>query len=221
MLKMRACLHGNVVGRDALDTQYTKGAQIYNKFSQVTGVETWVYPAFVGHYDGYIIANELGDSSLIRPVIWVSLAKFSIAYILTTLFGFLLFGESTQDGELANLGTDIGIPHSGVLGDILCISYDLHLVIAFPVIFFSLRFTLGLIFVVSATVNFISSKWSAFQLIGATTNVCLGFIFHEEDFGAAMIRFLETAVGGLGQTPPVFDLYYQIKLIFIGLCPHA
>ncbi|CAJ1975468.1 unnamed protein product [Sphenostylis stenocarpa] len=45
------------------------------------------------------------------------------------LFGFLLFGESTLDDVLANFDTDLGIPYSSLLNDVVRISYALHLML--------------------------------------------------------------------------------------------
>ncbi|MCH85018.1 sodium-coupled neutral amino acid transporter 6-like, partial [Trifolium medium] len=116
------------------------------------------------------------------------------------LFGFLLFGEATLGDVLANFDTDLGIPYSNVLNDIVRISYALHLMLVFPVIFFSLRFNLddlvfpsakslevdkfrftlittGLISLLYVAANFVPSIWDVFQFTGATATVCLGFIF--------------------------------------------
>lgn len=120
--------------------------------------------------------------------------------MLTAVFGFLLFGESTLDDVLANFDTDLGIPYSSLLNDIVRLSYAFHLMLVFPVIFFSLRFylddvlfpaarpldsdnfrflwmTMGLIISLYVAANFIPSIWDAFQFTGATATVCLGFIF--------------------------------------------
>ncbi|CAJ1975462.1 unnamed protein product [Sphenostylis stenocarpa] len=64
-----------------------------------------------------------------QPVIRASLVLCSSIYILTALFGFLLFGESTLDDVLANFDTDLGIPYSSLLNDIVRISYALHLML--------------------------------------------------------------------------------------------
>lgn len=148
----------------------------------------------------HTIDNELGDSSPIQPVICASLVLCSSIFILTALFGFLLFGESTLDDMLANFDTDLGIPYSSLLNDIVRISYAIHLMLVFPVIFFSLRFNLddlffpsarsldsdkcrfalittGLISLLYVAANFVPSIWDAFQFTGATATVCLGFIF--------------------------------------------
>ncbi|XP_054810594.1 amino acid transporter AVT6A-like [Prosopis cineraria] len=156
--------------------------------------------AFVCHYNVHTIDNELADSSLIQKVVRASLALCSSIYIFTALFGFLLFGESTLDDVLANFDTDLGIPYGSLFNDIVRISYALHLMLVYPVIFFSLRFNLddllfpsarsmdldnvrfvlittGLISFIYVAANFIPSIWDAFQFTGATATVCLGFIF--------------------------------------------
>ncbi|KAL2340473.1 hypothetical protein Fmac_008413 [Flemingia macrophylla] len=174
----------------------TDVTSIWNLFTAVPVFVT----AFVCHYNVHTINNELGDPSLMQPVIRASLVLCSSIYILTALFGFVLFGESTLDDVLANFDTDLGIPYSSLLNDIVRISYALHLMLVFPVIFFSLRFTLddligpsamsldsdmcrfvmittGLISLIYLAANFIPSIWDAFQFTGATATVCLGFIF--------------------------------------------
>lgn len=148
----------------------------------------------------HTIGNELEDSSLIQPIVQTSLALCSSVYILTSLFGFLLFGDSTHDDVLANFDTNLGIPYSYLLNDIVRISYALHLMLVFPVIFYPLRLnlddlvfpssrplvsdncrfalsTIGLISVVFVGANFIPSIWDVFQFSGATATVCIGFIF--------------------------------------------
>ncbi|KAK4260933.1 hypothetical protein QN277_003991 [Acacia crassicarpa] len=156
--------------------------------------------AFVCHFNVHTIDNELADSSLIQKVVRASLVLCSSVYILTASFGFLLFGESTLDDVLANFDADLGIPYGSLFNDIVRVSYALHLMLVFPVIFSSLRFylndllfpsarsidldnvrfvlmTTGLIFSSYVAANFIPSIWDAFQFTGATATVCLGFIF--------------------------------------------
>ncbi|XP_058193554.1 amino acid transporter AVT6B-like isoform X2 [Rhododendron vialii] len=148
----------------------------------------------------HTIGNELKDSLRIQSVVQTSLALCSSVYILTSFFGFLLFGDSTQDDVLANFDTDLGIPYSSLLNDLVRITYALHLMLVFPILFHPLRLnvdglffpsamplvsdnsrfaliTLGLISLVYLGANFIPSIWDAFQFTGATAAVCLGFIF--------------------------------------------
>ncbi|KAL2233478.1 probable sodium-coupled neutral amino acid transporter 6 [Sesamum indicum] len=156
--------------------------------------------AYVCHFNVHSIENELEDRSRINSVVRTSLALCSIIYIMTSFFGFLLFGDSTLDDVLSNFDSDLGIPFSSQLNDIVRVSYALHLMLVFPVIFYPLRLNLdgflfpssiplvtdnirfslltaGLIAVAFLGANFIPSIWDAFQFTGATTAVCIGFIF--------------------------------------------
>jgi solute carrier family 38 (sodium-coupled neutral amino acid transporter), member 2 len=147
------------------------------------------------------IDNELEDSSRMRGVVRTSLTLCSSVYVLTSFFGFLLFGEGTLDDVLANFDTDFGIPFGSALNDAVRFSYVAHLVLVFPVVFYALRVNIdGLIFsssrrplivdnfrFASITIalvgtiflgaNFIPSIWVIFQFSGATGAVCIAFIF--------------------------------------------
>ena len=121
-------------------------------------------------------------------------------YIATSFFGFLLFGDGTLDDVLANFDSDLGIPYGSFLNDAVRVSYVVHLMLVFPIVFFALRLNVdGLLFptarpismdnrrfalVTSALIiliftgaNFIPSIWDAFQFTGATAAVAIGFIF--------------------------------------------
>ncbi|KAI4388988.1 hypothetical protein MLD38_001265 [Melastoma candidum] len=156
--------------------------------------------AYICHYNVHNIDNELEDSTQITAVVRTSLAMCSSVYILTSFFGFLLFGDGTLDDVLANFDTDLGIPYSSILNDAVRVSYAAHLMLVFPVVFYPLRLNLdgllfpsasplassnarfasitaGLIALIFLGANFIPSIWDAFQFTGATAAVCLGFIF--------------------------------------------
>ncbi|KAK9924812.1 hypothetical protein M0R45_033161 [Rubus argutus] len=156
--------------------------------------------AYICHYNVHSIDNELEDSTQIRGVVQTSLALCSSVYIMTSLFGFLLFGDGTLDDVLANFDTNLGIPYGSFLNDAVRVSYAAHLMLVFPVVFFPLRLnldgllfpssrplvlsntrfalvTVGLISIIFLGANFIPSIWDAFQFTGATAAVCLGFIF--------------------------------------------
>ncbi|XP_058112446.1 amino acid transporter AVT6A-like [Magnolia sinica] len=156
--------------------------------------------AYICHYNVHTIDNELEDSSQIQSIVRTSLGLCSTVYITTSFFGFLLFGDSTLDDVLANFDSNLGIPYSSVLNDAVRVSYVIHLMLVFPIIFFALRLNLdgllfpssgplvldnrrfalisaGLIGVVFLGANFIPSIWDAFQFTGATAAVCIGFIF--------------------------------------------
>lgn len=168
----------------------------FNLFTVVPVLVT----AYICHYNVHSIDNELEDNTQIKGVVRTSLLLCSSVYVMTSLFGFLLFGDETLDDVLANFDTNLGIPYSSLLNDAVRVSYALHLMLVFPIVFFPLRLNLdGLIFprrgplvsdnlrFVSITVvligviflgaNFIPSIWDAFQFTGATAAVCIGFIF--------------------------------------------
>ncbi|OIT29468.1 PREDICTED: sodium-coupled neutral amino acid transporter 5-like [Nicotiana attenuata] len=156
--------------------------------------------AYICHYNVHSIENELEDNTQIRAVVQSSLALCSTVYVLTSLFGFLLFGDATLDDVLANFDTNLGIPLGSLLNDVVRVSYAAHLMLVFPIVFYPLRLNLdgllfpsarpltfdnlrfalissGLIAVIFLGANFIPSIWDAFQFTGATAAVCIGFIF--------------------------------------------
>lgn len=146
------------------------------------------------------IDNELEDSTQIKSVVRTALGLCSSVYVMTSLFGFLLFGDGTLDDVLANFDTDLGIPFGAVLNDAVRVSYAAHLMLVFPIVFYPLRInidglffpsssplvhsnkrfsliTIVLITLIFLGATFIPSIWDAFQFTGATAAVCLGFIF--------------------------------------------
>lgn len=169
---------------------------VWNLFTVVPVLVT----AYICHYNVHTIDNELEDSAKIQPIVQTSLALCSAVYITTSFFGFLLFGDSTLDDVLANFDSDLSIPYGLLLNDAVRVSYAVHLMLVFPIIFFALRLNLdGLLFPSSGPLNssnkrfsfitvtllllvflganFIPSIWDAFQFTGATAAVCIGFIF--------------------------------------------
>ncbi|CAA6672472.1 unnamed protein product [Spirodela intermedia] len=171
-------------------------ASFWNLFTVVPVIVT----AYICHYNVHTINNELEDSSQMKHVVQTSLALCSTIYIITSFFGFLLFGDDTLDDVLANFDFDLGIPYSSLVNDIVRVSYAIHLVLVFPIVFFALRLNVdGLIFpsarplssnnrrfvLITVTLislvflgaNFIPNIWTAFQLTGATAAACIGFIF--------------------------------------------
>lgn len=174
----------------------TDMTQVFKLFTVVPVLVT----AYICHYNVHTIHNELEDSSKMQSIVRSALALCSTVYITTSFFGFLLFGDSTLDDVLANFDANLGIPYSSLLNDAVRVSYAVHLMLVFPIIFFALRvnldgllfpssgplvsnnqrFTListGLILIVFLGANFIPSIWDAFQFTGATAAVCIGFIF--------------------------------------------
>jgi solute carrier family 38 (sodium-coupled neutral amino acid transporter), member 2 len=121
-------------------------------------------------------------------------------YITTSFFGFLLFGEDTLDDVLANFDSNLGIPYSSLFNDAVRVSYVLHLMLVFPIVFHALRLnmdgllfpsarplscdnrrfgvlTVALLAVIFLASNFIPNIWDAFQFTGATASVSVAYIF--------------------------------------------
>lgn len=156
--------------------------------------------AYICHHNVHPIENELTDPSQMKSIVKTSLILCSSVYIATSFFGFLLFGEQTLDDVLANFDGDLGIPYSSLLDDVVRVSYGVHLMLVFPIVFFSLRLNVdGLLFPYAIPIpydnkrfyslsaflmgltflgaNFVPSIWDAFQFTGATAAVSVGFIF--------------------------------------------
>uniref|UniRef100_A0A8R7QUI0 Amino acid transporter transmembrane domain-containing protein n=2 Tax=Triticum urartu TaxID=4572 RepID=A0A8R7QUI0_TRIUA len=156
--------------------------------------------AFICHYNVHPIHNELKDPAQIKPIVRASLVLCSAVYVTTSFFGFLLFGEETLDDVLANFDSDLGIPYGGVFNDAVRVSYALHLMLVFPIVFHALRLNMdGLLFpsarplacdnrrfaaltaallaVIFLAANFIPNIWDAFQFTGATAAVSIAYIF--------------------------------------------
>ncbi|CAA7055532.1 unnamed protein product [Microthlaspi erraticum] len=188
---------------------FTHGLMMPKLFPNVTDLASFwklftVVPvlvnAYICHYNVHNIQNELEDATRIKPVVRSALTMCASVYIMTSLFGYLLFGDGTLDDVLANFDTNIGIPFGSVLNDAVRFSYAAHLMLVFPIVFYPLRvnidgllfpaapslatsnlrfgsITAGLIAVIFVGANYIPSIWDAFQFTGATASVCIGFIF--------------------------------------------
>ncbi|TVU32875.1 hypothetical protein EJB05_24638 [Eragrostis curvula] len=156
--------------------------------------------AYICHYNVHSIDNELEDRTQIKPIVQTSLGLCSSVYIATSFFAYLLFGEATLADVLANFDSDLRIPFSSIFNDIVRVSYVVHVMLVFPIVFFALRLNLdGLLFPTSRHISrdnrrftiitislisviylaaiFIPSIWDAFQFTGATAAVLIGFIF--------------------------------------------
>ncbi|XP_042483982.1 amino acid transporter AVT6A-like [Macadamia integrifolia] len=188
-----------ISGHIAVPRLFPNVTDIISFFKLFTVVPVLV-TAYVCHYNVHTIESELEDSSHIQSIVRTSLALCSTVYITTSFFGFLLFGDATLDDVLANFDTNLGIPYGRLLNDAVRVSYAIHLMLVFPIIFFALRLNLdGLLFpsaralshdnrrfalitivlisLIFLGANFIPSIWDAFQFTGATATVWIGFIF--------------------------------------------
>ncbi|MBA0765174.1 hypothetical protein Gotri_014423 [Gossypium trilobum] len=191
-------------------------ASFWKLFTTVPVVVT----AYICHHNVLPIANELRDPTQMKLIVRKSLMFCSSLYIATSFFGVVLFGNHILDDVLANFDGDLGIPYSSLLDDLIRVSYGLHLMLVFPIVFSSLHLNVdGLLFpyaipigfsekrFFSMTValmgfifmgaNFIPSIWDAFQFTDATAAVCVGYIFP----AAITLRcsaLLETRANGQG-----------------------
>ncbi|XP_021767668.1 amino acid transporter AVT6A-like [Chenopodium quinoa] len=155
--------------------------------------------AYICHHNVHPIENELTDPSQMKAIVKTSLMLCSSVYVATSFFGFLLFGEQTLDDVLANFDGDLGIPYSSLFDDVIRVSYGVHLMLVFPIVFYSLRLNVdGLLFPHAIPIvydnnrfysltaclmgfiflgaNYVPSIWDAFQFTGATATISVGYI---------------------------------------------
>ncbi|KAF7817413.1 amino acid transporter AVT6A-like [Senna tora] len=156
--------------------------------------------SYICHHNVHPIENELKDPNHMKSIVRTSLSLCSSMYIATSVFGYMLFGDKTQDDVLANFEGDLGVPFGSLLNDVVRVSYGIHLMLVFPIVFYSLRLNLDgllfpsaipitldnkrfylltafLMFFIFLGANFVPSIWDAFQFTGATAAVATGFIF--------------------------------------------
>ncbi|GFQ06196.1 putative sodium-coupled neutral amino acid transporter 7 [Phtheirospermum japonicum] len=188
-------LNGSI-GRPQLLPDLVDQASFWKLFTTVPILVT----AYICHHNIHPIENELEDPSQMKSIVQTSITLCTSVYVATSFFGFLLFGNQIMDDVLANFDGDLGIPFSSLLNDIVRVSYAIHLMLVFPIVFYSLRLNvdgilfphaipivyddrrffsittalLGLIFFGA---NYVPSIWDAFQFTGATATVAVGFIF--------------------------------------------
>ncbi|KAK1405624.1 Amino acid transporter [Heracleum sosnowskyi] len=184
------------IGMPRLLPQLDDQASFWKLFTTVPILVT----AYICHHNIHPIQNELNDPMKMKSIVKTSIVFCSSVYITTSFFGFLLFGDQTLDDILANFDGDLGIPYGSMLNDLVRVSYGIHVMLVFPIVFYSLRLNLdGLMFphavplifdnrrFFSVTIalmgfiymgaNFVPSIWDAFQFTGATATVAVGYIF--------------------------------------------
>lgn len=161
--------------------------------------------AFTFHFNVHPIRAEMSRVSDMTPAVRVSLLLCSTIYATVGLAGYLLFGDETMSDVLSNFDQTSMSPF---LDDVVRLSYALHLVLVFPLIFYSLRLNIdGLVFpkpsrplmadagrflcltallfaFVYLAAMAIPNIWVLFQFAGSTTAVCLSLIFP----GAIVLR---------------------------------
>lgn len=146
------------------------------------------------------IGSELAKPSDMISAVRISLVLCAIIYFAIGIFGYLLFGESVMTDILVNFDQSPGSAMGAVLNDTVRLSYALHLMLAFPLLNFSLRTNLDeLLFprrplLAKDTPRFMSitvillafsylaaiafpNIWYFFQFMGSTAAVSIAFIF--------------------------------------------
>ena len=101
----------------------------------------------------HLIVNELAgtaDEKMQHVVRW-SMFLCGTIYLCTATFAYLLFGEGTSNNILSNFNTDLGVPFSDAICVIVRISYAMHIMLAFPLLNFSLRLNFNAILFPRAT----------------------------------------------------------------------
>lgn len=162
------------------------------------------------------IYHELEGRSERRMLIItrVSLLLCTAIYLCTSLAGYLLFGAATASDILVNFDHDLGIQFEAAVNVAIRSSYVLHIILVFPIIFYSLRNTTdsilfpdaethvteagarffwisagGLLVVYLGAVA-VPNIWIAFEITGATATMCLSFFFP----GVLALRYARPAV---------------------------
>ncbi|KAL5558713.1 hypothetical protein UlMin_034924 [Ulmus minor] len=184
------------IGMPRLMPELVDQASFWKLFTTIPILVT----AYICHHNIHPIKNELKDTTQMKSITRTSLALCSSVYIATSFFSVLLFGDQTLDDVLANFDGNLGIPYGSLLNDVVRVSYGIHLMLVFPIVFFSLRLNIdGLLFprtipiafdnkrffTVTAALmgfiflgaNYVPSIWDAFQFTGATATISVGFIF--------------------------------------------
>ncbi|GJP55031.1 hypothetical protein CLOM_g14019 [Closterium sp. NIES-68] len=192
--------------------------------------------AFTCHYNMHPILVELKPprEEKMHTAIQKTFVICTSVYAVTALFGYLLFGEATYADVLANFDTDLGIPGSCYLNDIVRLFYALHLMLVFPVIHFSLRSTVGsvlfprsaplkhdpcgyifttvlLLGAILAASLYVPGIQSAFELAGSTGAAIIAFCF------PGMVALSERA-GGLAASATQRAAAWFLLLLGLGVC---
>lgn len=157
--------------------------------------------AFGYHINIHSIKSELGEPSDMKLAVRISLIICATFYFSIGFFGYLLFGDSINGDMLVNFDQYAGISMVGlVINGIVRLSYAVHLMLVFPLMFYTLRAnvdelcfpdkpelakdTVRFVYLTCILLSFayviaiaIPSIWYCFQILGSTTVLCLILIF--------------------------------------------
>lgn len=143
----------------------------------------------------------------------ISLILSVAIYFAVGFVGYLLFGDSIMADMLVNFDETSNSPGGLVINAVVRLSYAVHLMLVFPVIFYTLRANMdemifqqktllandttrfvSLTCVLLAFIYFIAiaipNIWYFFQFMGSTTVSCIAFIFP----AAIVLRYQLSAI---------------------------
>ncbi|KAM0014376.1 putative amino acid transporter, transmembrane domain-containing protein [Helianthus debilis subsp. tardiflorus] len=183
---------------------FSDGFSYFNLFTTIPVMATALSSC---HVTIHPVRAELEDQSNMRSAVRISLALSVVIYMAVGFVGYLLFGESIMADMLVNFDQTSNSPGGLLVNAIVRLSYALHLMLVFPVIFYILRANVDeLIFprkslLASDTTRFVSitlallafvyfvaialpNIWYFFQFMGSTTVACIAFVFP----GAIVLR---------------------------------
>jgi len=146
------------------------------------------------------IGFEFAKLSQMTTAVRLALLLCAVIYITVGLFGYLLFGDSTQSDILINFDQSNDSVVGSVFNSLVRVSYALHIMLVFPLLNFSLRSNIDEVifpnkpmlatdnkrFMILTVVLLVFSYlaaiaipdiWYFFQFIGSSSAVCLAFIF--------------------------------------------
>uniref|UniRef100_A0A0R0HL54 Amino acid transporter transmembrane domain-containing protein n=1 Tax=Glycine max TaxID=3847 RepID=A0A0R0HL54_SOYBN len=159
-----------------------------------------VVTAFTFHFNVHPIGFELAKASQMTTAVRLALLLCAVIYLAIGLFGYMLFGDSTQSDILINFDQNAGSAIGSFLNSLVRVSYALHIMLVFPLLNFSLRANIDevlfpkkpmlatdnkrfmiltlvlLVFSYLAAIA-IPDIWYFFQFLGSSSAVCLAFIF--------------------------------------------
>ncbi|XP_058787639.1 amino acid transporter AVT6D-like [Vicia villosa] len=159
-----------------------------------------VVSAFTFHFNVHPIGFEFAKLSDMKTAVRLAIMFCAVTYFIIGLFGYLLFGDSTQSDILINFDRSSDSAVGSLFNDLIRVSYALHVMLVFPIVNFSLRTNIDELlfpkkallatdnkrFVILTLVLLVFSYlaaiaipdiWYFFQFLGSTTALCLAFIF--------------------------------------------
>ncbi|XP_071732268.1 amino acid transporter AVT6C-like [Rutidosis leptorrhynchoides] len=181
---------------------FSDGFSFFNLFTTIPVMAT----ALACHVTIHPVRAELVNQSNMTSAVRISLILSAVIYLAVGFVGYLLFGDSIMADMLVNFD-QTNSPGGLLINAAVRLSYALHLMLVFPVIFYSLRSNMDemifprksllsndtsrfmlLTIVLLSFIYFIAiaipNIWYFYQFIGSTAVACIAFVFP----GAIVLR---------------------------------